>query len=80
MSKFRGFSEEELTIVFNRIKNPEDWKAPIICKCHIGQVAVVLASLVYFHEVEGKVIGIEPESGWRVIRSEGYQKREEAVK
>ncbi len=70
---FRGFTEEELTTVFNKIKDPEDWKAPITCKCHHGQVAVVLAAIAFFHADAAEVVGHEPVTGWVIVKGNGYQ-------
>jgi len=70
---YRGFPVEDLQKAFTKIQNKENWKNPVMCKCHHSQVELVLTAIEFYHADTAQVVGTEPITGYVLIRGNGYQ-------
>lgn len=69
--KFANYTEPELHAAFDRVADPDDWRAPINAIVPEEELPVTLAAIEFFTATKGKA---EP-SKWEVVPPEGEVKK-----
>lgn len=68
-----GETRGDLREVFDRVCDPEDWKAPIAAYVPHQLVGRVLRAIEFFHADTAKAVGIQPVTGKVLVQGNGYQ-------
>lgn len=63
----------ELKQAFELVQNKDHWKNPFVCAVHHSIVSLVVAAVEYFHADKPEICGIQPLTGYVIIRGHGYQ-------
>ncbi len=67
-----GETVGDLRKVFDRIVNPDDWKAPWAANVPHQLVGIVKRAVVFFHADEPIVVGLVPITGKVRMEGRGY--------
>ena len=71
-SNFKGYELDDLSVVFDQISNPYDWKAPIAAVVELAKVPVAIAAIEFYTGTPVTVGMAEQESHY-TVRSVGYR-------
>ena len=67
-----GYTYKELSEIFDKIANSEDWKAPILVSCP-GESVIAICEAIKFFTATVPQVTLNPEKMVYVIYSEGYR-------
>lgn len=68
-----GETRGDLRDVFDRLCDPDDWKAPIAAYVPHQLVGRALRAIEFFHADTAKAVGIQALTGKVLIQGNGYQ-------
>lgn len=68
----QGYTRGDLSRVFDRIKDPADWKAPILATCP-GEAVTVVVEAIKFFTATVPTVSLDTRTMTYVIESEGYR-------
>ncbi len=70
---FKGFTVATLRQAMDAVQSKDHWKNPWSAAVHHSAVGAVLASVEFFHADTAEIVGVQPITGYVLMRGNGYQ-------
>jgi hypothetical protein len=70
--RYEGYTIADLRMVWNKIKNPQDWKAPICVSMNGEMVCAAVAAIKYFTATI-PTVKLDTRTMKYLVESEGYR-------
>jgi hypothetical protein len=70
---FRGHTWAELDAAFKKVKNPDDWKAPICALVSADDLTVVCAAIEFYTATKPKVFVVDLDCEEFLVTAAGYR-------
>jgi hypothetical protein len=71
--RLTGFRQEQLASVFDRVRDPYDWKAPIAAEIAAADRVAVERAVHWFTDTVPVFLAVPGESGRLVVMARGYR-------
>ncbi len=70
---FKGFTVATLRTAMDAVQSNDHWKLPWAAAVHHSAVTAVLTATEFFHADTAEIVGIQPITGYVLMRGNGYQ-------
>ena len=68
-----GYRLEQLASAFDRVRDPQDWKAPIRAVIPVVERPIVEKAVLWFTETEPRFEQVPGETDWLIVMAPGYR-------
>ena len=68
------YTREQLEAAFDKVRNPNDWKAPVDGYCRAAEVELVREAVIFFTATEPSFYSVGINTGLRRVLADGYRK------
>jgi hypothetical protein len=68
-----GYRQDQLAAAFDRVRDPQDWQAPIEAEIHEGERLVVEKAVEWFTDTSPMFLVLPEASGRLMVRARGYR-------
>lgn len=69
---YKNFTEAELKQAFDRVSNPDDWKAEILATCP-GELVMLVTAAIEFYTATTPKVELNTRTMEYIVSSEGYR-------
>jgi hypothetical protein len=71
--RLTGYRLEQLAAAFDRVRNPRDWKAPVVAEISVTERHVVEQAVLWFTDTVPVFVAIPGATERLVVRAPGYR-------